>query len=174
MKLLSLLLAIVLSVCALPPAQAVDHSKANLATALRFANEGLGKANMQVFDELVDPNIVVTTGLSPQGPIRGRDAYKKVFEGFADAWPVTQFTIDESFAVGDKVVVRFTATTVFKKDYYGVKANNLVVPLKEVHVYTLRKGKIVENVVGAINFPFEYIMYPALKDAVLGGLEVAK
>ena len=79
MKLLSLLLAIVLSVCALPPAQAVDHSKANLATALRFANEGLGKANMQVFDELLDPNIVVTTGLSPQGPIRGREAYKKVF-----------------------------------------------------------------------------------------------
>lgn len=151
-----------------------DRSDANLSIALRFANEGLGKADMKVFEELLASDIVVTTGLSPNEPIRGRDAYKQVFASFADAWPVTAFTIDDSFAAGDKVLIRFTATTVFKKDYYGVKATNLIVPLKEMHLYTLRAGKIVENVVGAVNLPFEFTMYPALQVAVLGGLEVAQ
>jgi len=159
---------------ALAPAIAADISPSNLAIGLRFATEGLGKADMKAFDELVDGHVVVTTGLSPKEPIRGREAYKQVFAGFADAWPATSFKIENSFAVGDKVVVEFTAMTIFRKDYYGVKANHVVAPLREVHVYTVRDGRIVENVVGAINLPFEFTMYPALKDAVLGGLEVAR
>jgi ketosteroid isomerase-like protein len=151
----------------------VGTPEANLAAARRFATEGLGRASMRAFDDLVDADIVVTTGLSPKAPIRGREAYKQVLAGFADAWPVIDFVIDESFAAGDKVVIRFTATAVFRKDYYGVKANNVIAPLKEVHVYTFRHGRIVENIVGAINLPYEFTMYPALKDAVLGDLKVA-
>lgn len=157
-----------------PPAVAAGEESTNLAIAKRFVTEGLGKADMRAFDACIDPNVVVTTGLSPKEPIRGCAAYKQVFAGFADAWPVSKFSIDEIFAAGDKVVVRFTATTVFRKDYFGVKATRQVVPLTEVHVYTLKNDKIVSNIVGAINLPFEFIMYPALKDAVLGDLETAK
>jgi predicted ester cyclase len=157
-------------------APAADPSKEaiNRAIVERFVTDGLGKADMEAFGDLTDPSVVVTTGLSPKEPIRGSIAYKQVFAGFADAWPASKLDIEEIFAAGDKVVVRFTATTVFKKDYYGVKATNQVVPLTEVHVYTLKKGKIVSNIVGAINLPFEFIMYPALKDAVLGDLQPAK
>jgi ketosteroid isomerase-like protein len=156
------------------PASAAGKQASNLTIAKRFVTEGLGKADMKAFDDIVDPNVVVTTGLSPKEPIRGSAAYKQVFAGFADAWPVSKFVIEDIFAAGDKVVVKFTATTVFKKDYYGVKATNQVVPLTEMHVYTLKNGKIVSNVVGAVNLPFEFIMYPALKDAVLGDLQLAK
>lgn len=145
----------------------------NMAIALRFMNEGIAKADMQVFDETIDPNIQVTTGLSPTAPIQGLDSYKQIFANFADAWPVKHFVIDDIFGVDEKVVVLFTATAIFKKDYYGVKATNQIVPLQEVHILTFRNDKIVENIVSATNFPFEYIMYPALKDAVIGHLEVA-
>jgi len=155
-------------------AAAAGPEAVNLAVVKRFVNEGLGRADMKAFDDLIDPNVVVTTGLSPKEPIRGRDAYKQVLAGFADAWPVSKFSVEDIFASGDKVVVQFTATTVFKKDYYGVKATQQVVPLKELHVYTVKNGKIVSNTVGAINLPYEFIMYPALKDAVLGDLQVAK
>lgn len=144
-----------------------------LDVALRFAREGLGQASMAAFDELLAPDIVVTTALSPQGPIRGRESYKQVFAGFADAWPLIDFSIDDSFAAGERVVVSFTATAVFRKDYYGVKANGVIAPLKEMHVYTVRGGRIVENVVGAINLPFEFTMFDALKQPVLGGLKFA-
>ncbi|BAY39136.1 hypothetical protein NIES2111_34860 [Nostoc sp. NIES-2111] len=144
----------------------------NLAIAIQFMNEGIGKANLEIFDETLDSNIIVTTGLSPAAPIQGRENYKQIFSAFADAWPVKHFVIDDIFGVDDKVVVRFTATTVFRKDYYGIKATHQIVPLKEVHILTLRDGKIVENIVSGTNFPFEYIMYPVLKDAVIGNLAV--
>ena len=134
-------------------------------------NDGIAKVDMQVFDETLDPNISVSTGLSPAAPIQGLESYKQVFSEFADAWPVKQFVIDEIFGADDKVVVRFTATAVFKKDYYGIKATNQVVPLKEVHILTFADRKIVENIVSGTNFPFEYIMYPVLREAVIGNLE---
>lgn len=145
--------------------------EAALEVGLRFAREGLGQARMAAFDELLSPDIVVTTALSPQGPIRGLEAYKQVFAGFADAWPLIDFSIDDSFAAGERVVVCFTATAVFRKDYYGVKANGVIAPLKEMHMYTVRGGRIVENVVGAINLPFEFTMFDALHQPVLGGLK---
>lgn len=150
-------------------AAAADEAT-NLAIARRFVEQGLGLADMAAFDQCLDPDIVVVTALSPQGPIRGLAAYKEVFAGFADAWPVQSMVIHDIFAAGDRVVANFTATAVFRKDYYGVKANGVVAPLIETHVYTLRDGRIVANSVGAINLPFEFTMYPALKDAVLDGL----
>ncbi|MBW4627785.1 MAG: ester cyclase [Brasilonema octagenarum HA4186-MV1] len=144
----------------------------NIEVAKRFINQGIAKANMKVFDDILDPNITVTTGLSPAASIQGIENYKQIFSSFADAWPVKHFVIDDIFGVNHKVVVRFTATSVFKKDYYDVKATNQIVPLKEVHILTFRNGKIVENIVSATNFPFEYIMYPVLKDAVIGNLEI--
>lgn len=144
----------------------------NIAIALRFMNEGIAKVDLKVFDETLDSNITVTTGLSPTAPIQGLENYKQIFSTFADAWPVKNFVIDEIFGVDEKVVVRFTATTIFQKDYYGVKATYQIVPLKEVHLLTFRNYKIVENIVSATNFPFEYIMYPVLKDAVIGNLAV--
>jgi ketosteroid isomerase-like protein len=148
----------------------VADEASNLAVARRFVEQGLGLADMAVFDQCLDPDIVVVTALSPQGPIQGLAAYKAVFAGFADAWPVQSMVVHDIFAAGNRVVANFTATAVFRKDYYGVKANGVVAPLNETHVYTLRGGKIVANNVGANNLPFEFTMYPALKDAVLGGL----
>ncbi|MDF5716134.1 MAG: ester cyclase [Rhizonema sp. NSF051] len=145
----------------------------NIEVAKQFINEGIAKGNLKAFDETIEPNIQVTTGLSPAEPIQGIENYKQIFSEFADSWPVEYFVIDDIFGVDDKVVVRFTATTIFKKDYYGVKATNQIVLLKEVHILTFRNGKIIENIVSAINFPFEYIMYPVLKDAVIGNLQIS-
>ena len=142
----------------------------NIALARRYMEDGIGRADFAAFDETLAPDIVVETGLSPAGPIEGLAAYKKVFAEFADAWPVRKFVLDEIFDAGDQVVARFTATAAFTKDYYGVPATRQIVEMREVHVMTFRDGKIVRNVVSGTNFPFEYIMYPALKDLVIGNL----
>ena len=143
------------------------------AIAERFIREGIAKADAAVFDELVAEDVMVETGLSPMGPIVGREAYKATFLGFAEAWPVRDFTVHRIDEAGDTVLVEFTATTVFEKDYYGVAATNQLVPMREVHRLDVKDGRIVRNMVGAVNLPFEFIMYSALKDAVLGGLKTA-
>lgn len=143
------------------------------AIAERFIREGIAKADPAVFDALVAEDVVVETGLSPMGPIVGREAYKAVFLSFADAWPVREFTVHRIDEAGDTVLIEFTALAVFAKDYFGVPATRQLVPLREIHRLDVKGGRIVRNLVGAINLPFEFIMYSALKDAVLGGLQTA-
>ena len=144
----------------------------NIAITRQFMEEGIGKGDLRAFDAALASDIVVETGLSPAGPIIGLGAYKQTFAAFADAWPVKKFVIDEIFGAENKVVVRFTATAVFRKDYYGLQATRQVIEMKEVHVLTFQDGKIVQNIVSGTNFPFEYLMYPVLKDLVIGSLPV--
>jgi ketosteroid isomerase-like protein len=148
-------------------------SMSPLGIAETFIRDGIGKADPAVFDALLSPDIVVETGLSPQEPIRGRDAYKAVFFGFAEAWPVRDFVVHRIDAAGDTVFVEFTATAEFARDYYGVPATHQLVPMREIHRLDIEAGRIVRNTVAAVNLPFEFIMYPALKDAVLGSLRPA-
>ncbi len=138
-----------------------------------FIREGIAKADAAVFDALIAEDVIVETGLSPSGPIKGRVAYKEVFMGFADAWPVRDFVVHRVDESGDTVFIEFTATAEFADDYYGVAATHQVVAMREIHRLDIKDGKIVRNLVGAVNLPFEFIMYPALKDAVLAPLKVA-
>jgi ketosteroid isomerase-like protein len=148
-----------------------DH----ITIARRFMEAGIATGNAAAFDECLAPDIVVRTGLSPTGPIEGLEAYKSIFVPFAKALPVIDFEILELWEneAENKVVVRFLATTVFLSDFYGVKAEHQIVAMEEVHILTFRNGKIVSNVVSGTNFPFEYLMYPVLKDAILGAMRIA-
>ena len=67
-------------------ATAADEAS-NLAVARRFVEQGLGLADMAVFDQCLDRDIVVVTAPSPQGPIQGLAAYKAVFASFAMPGP---------------------------------------------------------------------------------------
>lgn len=147
----------------------------NISIARRFMEVGIANGNAAVLDECLDPVIVVRTGLSPAGPIEGMAAYKAIFLPFARALPVIDFSIEEIWenAQGDKVVVRFVATAVFLHDYYGVPAGQQIVVMEEVQILTFRDGRIVSNIVSGTNFPFEYLMYPVLKDAIVGALRTA-
>lgn len=147
----------------------------NLDIARRFMERGIALADMTAFDECLSPDIAVRTGLSPAGPILGLAAYKQIFSEFARALPVIDFVIHEIWPSPDnsKVIVRFTATAVFLTDYFGVIANRQIVAMEEVHILEFTEGKIVGNVVSGTNFPFEYLMYPVLKDAVVGAMQIA-
>lgn len=149
-----------------------DRSPREIACA--FISEGIAAADPAIFDALLSEDIVVETGLSPAGPILGREAYKAVFFGFADAWPVQHFEIHSVVAEGNLVVIQFTATALFAKEYYGVQATRQLVPLREIHQLEVAGEQIVRNTVAGVNFPFEYIMYPVLKDAVLGSLKTVQ
>jgi steroid delta-isomerase-like uncharacterized protein len=134
----------------------------------RFASEFLGRADLAVADEIVAEDVVVHTGLSPAEPIRGRDAYKQVIAGFAEAFPVERMEIHEVLDIGlDRVLLRFTAHATHTEDYYGVPATGRAVPMHETHLIRLRDGCIAENYVGAVNLTFEMIMAPVIAPMVL-------
>lgn len=139
----------------------------SIEIARRFAQEFLGRAGTAA-DELVHSDVVVHTGLSPAEPIRGRDAYKSVIAEFAAAFPVSRMEVHEVLAAGqDRVLLRFTAHATHQGEYYGVPATGRAVPMHEMHLITLRDGRVFENRVGAVNLVFEMLMAPVIAPMVL-------
>lgn len=142
----------------------------NLAIARIFVEQFLGKGDMTVAADVLDENVKAITGLKPDGPIDGREAYKQVFSAFFDAFPPVpgfEMIIEDIFAVGDRVVVRFRSVQTHAKEFFGVAATNRDITFIETHVMRLRNGKIVENVVSATNLEFEMLMAPVLTPMIL-------
>jgi predicted ester cyclase len=142
----------------------------NLAIARIFVEQFLGKGNMAIAADVLDENVQAITGLKPDGPIDGREAYKQVFSAFFDAFPPiasSEMMIEDIFAAGDRVVVRFRSVQKHAKDFFGIATTNRDITFIETHVMRLREGKIVENVVSATNLEFEMLMAPVLTPLIL-------
>jgi len=147
-------------------------SAANDATSivLRFITGFLGKGDMDAAHATLAPNVQVTTGLKPTGPIDGIEEYKATIAAFAAAFPaaaplkiVDQFTS----ADGTRVVTRFHARLRHAKAFFGVAATGRVILFDETHVSRLEHGRITENIVSATNLEFEMLMAPVLSPMIL-------
>jgi predicted ester cyclase len=142
----------------------------NLAIARTFIEQFLGKGDISIAAQVLDEQVQATTGLKPDGPINGREEYQQIFSAFYDAFPpITglEMMIEDLFAAGDRVVVRFRSIQRHAKDFFGVAATNRDITFIETHVMRLRDGKIVENVVSATNLEFEMLMAPVLAPLIL-------
>lgn len=145
-----------------------EQETQNLKIAHRYVRDFLGKCDMNVASEILDDHIQITTGLKPTGPINGIEEYRQVFSAFADAFPaVDELRILDSFAVGDRAVVRFQSFQKHIKEYFGIPATERVITFDETHVMRLREGKVTENIVSATNLEFEMLMAPVLTPLIL-------
>ncbi len=155
------------------PALAQDRRRGgrSLMIALDYVENFLGRADVAAADRTLDPNIVVNTGLSPQGPIRGLAAYKPIFLDFHGAFPpvdpASPMKIIDAFDVRDRAVVRFHFRARHTRGYFGLSATNREILLDETHVMRISRGKVVENVVSATNLEFEMLMAPVLTPLIL-------
>ena len=104
-------------------------------------NKGKAAA-MSVIDETCATKIVWhgSTG----GDIRGIEGFKKSMTEFFDAFPDQHFTIDDIFAEGDKVAVRYTITGTHKGNFMGVPPTNKKIKLWAIEVDHIVGGKYVE------------------------------
>lgn len=142
----------------------------NLVIARIFIEQFLGKGDMTVATDVLDENVQAITGLKPDGPIDGREAYKQVFSAFFNAFPPIsgfEIMIEDMFAADNRVVVRFRSVQKHAKEFFGVAATNRDITFIKTHVMRLREGKIVENVVSATNLEFEMLMAPVLTPLIL-------
>jgi predicted ester cyclase len=142
----------------------------NLAIARTFIERFLGKGDTSIAAQVLDEKVQVTTGLKPDGSINGREEYKQVFSAFYDAFPPIaglEMMIEDLFAAGDRVVVRFRSVQKHTKDFFGIAATHRDITFVETHVMRLWDGKIIENIVSATNLEFEMLMAPVLTPLIL-------
>ena len=66
---------------------------------------------------------------------------------FASGFPGSHFDIDDEFAVGDKVVTRFTYHAVHSGEFQGIPPTGKQVAMTGITILRLAGGKIEENTV---------------------------
>ena len=109
----------------------------------RFVDEVQNEKNWDAFDELNHPDFVNLS--APPGVPSDREGGKLYLSGFLNAFPDSQFTIDDMIAEGDQVVTKKTFTGTQTADFAGIPASGKRVTLQFVDIMRVRDGRIIEH-----------------------------
>jgi predicted ester cyclase len=116
----------------------------NIAVIKRVYQELNTNKNVQIFDELYDPEYKLyspSNSRNPRSLEQSKNIYSSLFEAFTDL----KFEIKNIFADGDYVIVRNVFSGTHENDYFGTTAMGYRVESGEIIIYQLQYGKIVEE-----------------------------
>ncbi len=99
----------------------------NMAIVRRYTEEGWGKQNLVVLDELVAPDMVDDNSIGVMHQQPGSQGVKSTIQRLQSAFPQFSMTIDDPFAAEDKVVLRWTIRSTIMAPSWGSRrpANRL-------------------------------------------------
>ena len=123
---------------------ATDHQsglRRNKQITQRYFDRWANHGDTEVADELITTNLVLH---SPPAVISSLADYKKGMAGFHAAFPDLHFTIEDSVAEGDKVVVRWTLRGTQMTDYQGHPPSRRMMTVTGMSSFRIANGKIQE------------------------------
>jgi steroid delta-isomerase-like uncharacterized protein len=120
----------------------------NKALARRYWDEGWGTGNVAMIDEIFAPDYLFHPGVGTAS--RGTEAVKQGPTRWRTAFPDLRSTIEDIFAEGDKVIVRWTLGGTHRGNIAIPSVGTLPPTGKHVSwagmdIYHFRGGKIVEG-----------------------------
>jgi steroid delta-isomerase-like uncharacterized protein len=117
-------------------------NETNKATVRREIEERWNKHRMDNVDEFFTKDIV--GHLNSSDPASGQQKMNEGLAMFLNAFPDIRLTIEDEFAEGDKVVVRFTMTGTHQGELLGIPPTGKRVSSAGVSIYRLANAKIAE------------------------------
>lgn len=116
----------------------------NAAVARRYLTELFGKGNVDVIDEVVDPQIFLADPMTPGG-LKGADQLRQRVTEMAKEFSDNSVTIEEVIVAGDRVIARATWSGVHRGDFFGFKNTGRRATCKSVEILRIANGKVLEN-----------------------------
>jgi steroid delta-isomerase-like uncharacterized protein len=114
----------------------------NIAAQERFA-EGVNSGNFDVFDEVVDRDVVDHDPAPDQGP--GPEGYKQLFGALRNAFPDMEVTPEHMAATDEDVALAYTITGTHEGEFLGVAPTRRRITARGVQIGRFRDGKLVER-----------------------------
>ncbi|HEY3230529.1 MAG TPA: ester cyclase [Roseiflexaceae bacterium] len=114
----------------------------------RVPEELFNRWNLDVADEVFAPDYIEHTPLPPGFPT-GLPGIKTWVTLLRAAFPDFRYTVEDSIAEDDKVVLRLTAQGTQKGEFLGMPATGMGATWTETHVCRIAKGKLAEHWVNA-------------------------
>lgn len=122
----------------------------NRSVVMRAYLEGMNAKDMSVIRECFAPDYV-NYFPAGQGEVRGIEQFTAVLGEFLDAFDGLAFTVDDTVAEGDKVVLRWSAAGIHTGDYRGIPPTVVIAPtgrkisFSATDIYRVVNGRIVEE-----------------------------
>ncbi len=114
----------------------------NMRIVRHIYEQVFDKHNLGVVDELYTSDFVYQ---SPGDPDLHREGLKQAFGDYVSAFPDVRMTIEDMFAAGDRVAVRFTARGTHQGEYMGVPPTGKQVTVTSILIHRLAGGRMVED-----------------------------
>lgn len=110
----------------------------SLAAIAAFRPESL-----DTYLEIYGPSVVAH--FLPPGLPRGIEGLRIFYGAFLSAFPDTALTADETFEVGDHVVMRFTLRATHRGDFFGVPSTGSPIEVTGITIMRFENGRCVER-----------------------------
>ena len=126
----------------------------NAATIRQGIEEMFNRGDLAIADVRFAEDIILHSP-AQDTPMRGRETLKGFIRRLRTAFPDMHVTIEDTIAVGERVVTRCTTRGTHRGDYFGTPPTNRRVAISEVQIYRVVDGQIVEmwlvfNVLGVL------------------------
>jgi steroid delta-isomerase-like uncharacterized protein len=119
-----------------------EVEKNNMDVVRREYDEAWNQKNLDVIDEIYAPDYV---GWDPRQVVEGSEGFKQMLQMMFIGVPDVQMTIEDIFASGDRVAVRWSTTSTHTGDLMGIPPSGKDAGTTGLIIYRLENGKIVEH-----------------------------
>jgi len=99
--------------------------------------------NLDALSEVLAPDFKPNTLMA--GVPSTLDGYKQLHLGTVAAYPDFHVAVEDLFAEGDKVVMRFTITGTHEGDFLGVPPTGRRINVPGISIFRIADGKIAEH-----------------------------
>jgi steroid delta-isomerase-like uncharacterized protein len=113
---------------------------ANAAAVRRLFEEVLNRQNTALLPTLLDPDVLFHGASEEQGIA----AYQALVARVRVAFPDQRFTIEDTIASGDRVVVRWNMEATHSGPLAGIPATGKRVTQRAIVIYRFKDGKVAE------------------------------
>jgi predicted ester cyclase len=108
----------------------------------RLFEEAFNRGNLDVIDELIDPELVYHL---PDDDIRGLEGARQLVIALRATFPDFHVSAKDVLAEEDKVVIRFTDSGTYEGNEFGAAATGKRVAWTGVDIFRIADGKIIEG-----------------------------
>jgi steroid delta-isomerase-like uncharacterized protein len=120
-------------------------AESNAAAARRIVEEGFSQGRLEVFDEVCGPDCV-THDPAEEADLRGIDAHKERCAGYRAAMSDLAVTVEDAFAAGDRVCMRWSVSGTNDGELAGMPATGKKVAFTGTSIDRFdADGKLVET-----------------------------
>jgi steroid delta-isomerase-like uncharacterized protein len=116
----------------------------NKAVVRRINEEVWNKGDLDVIDELIEDEAVITVIGAPE-PVRGPRGFREFVAMYRTAFPDLRLTVEEQVGEGEIVVTRWTATGTHEGDLMGIPATGKQATTAGININRISGGKLVQG-----------------------------